>query len=264
MHDRRLACVGFVVGIAVLVTGCSDDPAPQKPRATAACPKTLPKPSFTVPLSQIYLNIYNASATSGLASKAAGELTWRGAHVLKTGNDPNPDGRPEPRTAEIRHGRNGRQVALNLASQVQNAVLYQDDRSNPTVDLVLGDAFKFVPVPPPPAQKVTVRVYNTTFKGGLSGTVAAGLRERGFQVAANGNDPNGGYFPDDTAIIRHGEFGEPAARRVQLSIKGARLVKDGRKDETLDVMLGSKFEELVPAAEATPAPAKPISGPPGC
>ena len=132
------------------------------------------------------------------------------------------------------------------------------------VDLILGDGFKFVPVPPPAADRVTLNVYNTTFKSGLSGTVAAELQQRGFKIAKTGNDPGGGFFPDDTAIIRYGEHGEPAARRVQLSVKGARLVKDGRKDETVDLLLGSKFEDLVPAAQATPTIEPTATRPPGC
>lgn len=261
-HGARTALL--VAGVLLSVSACSGAEPATKTTKSPVCPSSLPAPSFKVSLAQTFLNIYNASSTDGLASRAASELTWRGAHVLSTGNDPNPDDRPEPKAAEIRYGKNGKQVALNLATQVQNAVLYQDDRTNPTVDLILGDGFKFLPVPPPAADRVTLNVYNTTFKSGLSGTVAAELKQRGFKIAKTGNDPGGGFFPDDTAIIRYGEHGEPAARRVQLSVKGARLVKDGRKDETIDLLLGSKFEDVVPAAHATPTIEPTATRPPGC
>lgn len=261
-HSR--ACRGLSTALLTIsLAACSGASTPTSSKPPI-CPSSLPAPAYSVPLSQIYLNVYNASSIDGLASKAASELTWRGAHVIKTGNDPNPDDRPVPKAVEIRYGKNGRQIALNLASQVQNAVLYQDDRTNPTIDLVLGDSFKFVPVPPPVSSKVTVNVYNTTFRSGLSGQIASELKARGFNVAANGNDPRGGYFPEDTAIIRYGEHGEPAARRVQLAVAGSRLVKDGRQDTSVDLVIGSKFDALVPEAEATVPPEPTATKPPGC
>lgn len=265
MRASRAVSALFVPCLLLALVGCSSEASDTtKTGAKPSCPSSLPAPAFKVSLSQTYLNVYNASSTSGLASRAASELTWRGAHVLKTGNDPNPDDRPVPRSAEIRYGPSGRQVALNLAAQVENAVIHQDERTNPTVDLILGDSFKFVPVPPPPAEKVTLNIYNTTFRGGLAADVAGQLKARGFNIAKAGNDPNGGYFPDDTAIVRYGEHGEPAARRVQLSVKNSRLVKDGRKTETLDLVLGSKFDALVPASEATPTIPPKAGKPPGC
>lgn len=263
MRLRRtvIAATAPLLTLALVGCGSGDKPAPSK---TPICPSALPAPAYKVALSQIYLNVFNASGTDGLASKVASEFTWRGAHVIKTGNDANPDDRPEPKSAEIRYGKNGRQIALNLATQVENAVLHQDDRTNPTVDLVLGNSFKLVPVPPPAAERVTVNVYNTTFRTGLSGQIASDLKSRGFKVDAVGNDPRGGFFPDDTAIVRYGEHGEPAARRVALSVSGARLVKDGRADETIDLVVGSKFDQLVPAAQATMKPVPKATKPPGC
>ncbi|GAB3587562.1 LytR C-terminal domain-containing protein [Calidifontibacter terrae] len=258
-----LATLAVLVASSGVLTACSQDAKP-KASASPSCPTTIATPTFKVALQQTYLNVYNASNKDGLASQVSSELSWRGAHVLKTGNDPNPDERPVPKAAEIRYGKNGRQVALNLAGAVQNAVLYQDSRTNPTVDLVLGNSFALVPVPPPAANKVTLNVYNTTFRTGLGGTIGGEMGARGFQIAKTGNDPRAQFLPDDTAIVRYGDHGEPAARRVALSVKGARLVKDGRTDTSVDLVLGSKFDALVPVAQATAAPTPTSTRPPGC
>ncbi|NHN56777.1 LytR C-terminal domain-containing protein [Calidifontibacter sp. DB0510] len=260
----RTAAAACAVAIVLpALAACGGDAKPTK-TSSQVCPTSLPKPSMKIPLSLVYLNVYNASSTAGLASSASAELSWRGAHVLKTGNDPNPDERPTPRAAEIRYGKGGRQIALTLAGQVQNAVLYDDGRTNPTVDLVLGDSFKLVPLPPPPPAQVKVNVYNTTYRAGLSGQVAGLLKSRGFTIGRNGNDPLATFLPDDVAIIRYGEHGEPAARRVGLQLKGARLVKDGRKDTSVDLVLGNKYADLVPTAQATPTPVPSPTKPAGC
>lgn len=263
MTHRALSALAAIGLAATLLTACSDSSDGKGAQPSPSCPTPLAKPTFEIKLSQIYLNVYNAGEKAGSAGKAASDLKWRGAHVLKTGNDPNPDGRPVPERAEIRYGPNGRQIALTLAQQVQDPVLHQDDRTNPTVDLVLGDDFALVPVPPPPASRVTVNVYNTTYHAGLAGKVAASLKERGFKIESDGNDPNGQFLPDDTAVIRYGEHYEPAAKRLALQVKGARLVKDGRDGEAIDLVIGSKWTDLVPAAQATPTPST-TSKPPGC
>lgn len=253
--------MGVVVG-ATALTACGGDGEP-KPDASPSCPTTVPAPSMKIKPSTIYVNVINASETSGLASKTSTQLTWRGFKVLGTSN-PSPDDPTETGPAAIRYGDSGRQIALTVAAQVKNAKLVKIDRADPTVDLVLGNGFGLVPVPPPPAKDVTVNVYNTTYRSGLSGQVADQLRERGFKVDKNSNDPRKQFLPNDVALIRHGERGEPAARRVQLQFKGSRLVQDGREGTDVDIALGNKYSALVPAAQATPAPVPTSTPPPGC
>lgn len=260
---RRVTPLVGVAVVASLLAGCGGSAGGQSP-TTKSCPAPVPQPSKKIKPSSIYLDIVNASATGGLGGKTAVQFEWRGFHVLDTRNQDVTDGRPTPKTAEIRYGDAGRQIALTVATQLANPELVKDDRADPTVDVVLGEKFKLNPVPPPPAKDVSVNVYNTTFRGGLSGEVSKKLKTRGFTIKETGNDPNKSFLPKDTVLIRHGERGEPYARRVALQFKGARLVQDGRETTEVDVAIGNKYKSLVPEAEATPPPTKKPKPPPGC
>lgn len=269
MTERKphLVTVAALAALSVLLGGCGSGPAPKKTTKAAidmSCPAALPAPTMQIKPGVIHLNVLNASGINHLASDAASELKWRGFQVISDGNDPNPDNLKEPKWAQIRYGSNGRQIALTLAEQVQHATLHQDNRVDPSVDLVLGPDFQFVPVPPPPATSVTVNVYNTTFRAGLATNVAGELKSRGFTVAQIGNDPQKAFLPDDVVLIRYGLHGEPAARRVAAQFPGAKLTYvAGRKDSALDVVIGNKYDALVPVADAKPKPWKPAPIP-GC
>lgn len=259
---RVVAPLVAVVVASVALTACGGDAEP-KPDASPSCPTALPSPTMKIAPSTIYVNIVNASDTSGLAARTSTQLTWRGYKVLGTSN-PSVDDPESSGPAEIRYGDSGRQIALTLATQIKSAKLVKVERADPTVDLVLGNGFGLVPVSPPPAKEIKVNVYNTTFRSGLSGEVADQLRGRGFQIGENNNDPRKQFLPNDVALIRHGEQGEPAARRVQLQFKGSRLVQDGRAGTGIDIALGNKYSALVPQAQATPAPVPTSTPPPGC
>ncbi|MDE9365653.1 LytR C-terminal domain-containing protein [Luteipulveratus sp. YIM 133132] len=250
--------------MSMAVAGCGGGARGEEPKATPSCPTTVPKPTVKIAPSTIYLNIVNAGNQNGAAGRASKQLGWRGFHVLETKSQSLMDDRPVPKAAEIRYGKGGLQIALTLATQVKNPVLTEDDRSNPTVDLVIGDAFGLVPLPPTPAKDVQINVYNTTYRAGLSGQVAAAMRARGFQILSNDNDPRRRFLPNDVAYIISGERGEPAARRVALQLKGAKLQQDGRQDNTVDVVIGNHYTALVPTAQATPAPTPTVPRPPGC
>lgn len=261
---RKITTLVGAALVASLLAGCGGSAEGRQPTPTKTCPTAVPTPTAKVAPSTIYVNVVNASSKGGLAAQTSKYLGWRGFKVLEVSNQSVMDDRPAPKAAEIRHGKSGRQIALTLATQVQNPVLVEDDRTDPTVDLVLGDSFALVPVPPPPPSEVKVNVYNTTYRSGLSGEVAKQLKARGFTVLSNGNDPSKSFLPDDVALIRHGERGEPNARRVALQFKGARLVQDGREGTDVDVALGNKYAQLVPEAQATPPPTPKPSRPPGC
>lgn len=222
---------------------------------SAACPTSLPTPKMSIKLSTIHLNVYNATGKADRASEVATELKWRGLKIISIGNDPDSGEQATPKTAEIRYGKTGRQIALTLATQIVNPVLQKDDRTNPSVDLVIGKNFKLVPVPPPPPKKVTINVYNTTYHAGWATKIAAQMKKRGFKVKSYGNEPHGRFFPHDSAVIFYGKRGEPAARRVALAFKDPKMKEMSDRDSAVvDVDLGNKFTNLVPEAEATPTP----------
>ena len=88
---------------------------------------------------KVKVNVYNATATSGLASKTANELEDRGFRVGKVANDP--VGKPIPGVAEIRFGAKGAQDAQLLLLYVPGAELVELDRKGRNVDLATGTGF---------------------------------------------------------------------------------------------------------------------------
>lgn len=242
---------GSLVLSSSFLSGCADKQVPlKKPVCTGT-----PTASSVIPASYIHVSVFNATESTGLAGQVATSLTWRGFKVIDTATRSADDPRPAPKYAEIRYGSGGYQMALTLAAQVPNSILSDDKRTNPSIDLVLGSSFKLATLPPPAAKSVTVNVFNTTPRPGLATTVGKEMRDRGFKTDRVGNDPQGSFNPDLIAIVRYGAKGEPGARRTALSVKGAKMVQDGRTDESVDLVLNNKFAGLVPAAQATAPPA---------
>ncbi|RNI20652.1 LytR C-terminal domain-containing protein [Flexivirga caeni] len=253
MGLTRRHAVGTTVALALAIpalAACSGSGS--TPAATSSCSAALAAPSMKIPLSSIYINVWNATGTNGQAASVADQLKWRGLHIIATGNDPS--GESPPAHAEIRFGPNGKQIALTVAQQVKDAVLEEDNRTNPSVDVVIGQKFALVPVPPPPPSKITVNVLNAFVIPGTATDVAADMRKRGFHVAQVGNTSD--FYPDHAVIIRYGEQGAPAAQRVALQFHDVQMVQDGRSNATVDIVIGSKWTDsaIVPAAQATPKP----------
>jgi hypothetical protein len=108
-------------------------------------------------------------------------------------------------------------------------------------------------VEPLPPDAVKVRVLNANGQRGQAGLVAAQLTsDLGFTKAGEpGNDP---VYPawDMSCLgqIRFGANGDAAARTLSLVVPCAELVRDARPDDTVDLALGQKFEELRPTSAA--------------
>lgn len=236
----------------------------------AAAPTPLCTPIAVAPPSVapklVYLNVFNASDHGGIGDKVARLLKKRHFNIIAIGNDPL--GRTVPGTGQVRYGPGGTAVANAVAAQVDGVELVRDSRADPSVDLVLGQQFTaLVPLPPPPPGAFRLNVYNTTFRAGLAGDTAKELKARGFHVASVGNDPQRAFMTEP-GMLRFGEDGEPAARRVALQVKGVKMVRDNRKDSSVDLVLGSGFVKLRPKAETTvppkPTPAPAATRAPGC
>lgn len=117
---------------------------------------------------------------------------------------------------------------------------------------------------PSPSQ-VTTNVYNATDRTGLAATTAEELQVRGFLVGVIDNDPLAKTITG-VAEIRHGPSGEQAARLMAFYLPGAELVDDGRKDATIDTVLGAAYTTVAPQSEVDAALAAPSPSPsgPGC
>ncbi len=117
--------------------------------AAAAPRRTCPVPSTPPPVAAptaVTVNVYNATDKRGLASRVAAELKRRGFHVGKVDNDPLK--RQVTGTAEVRSSTAGAGAARTVSAQVGTVVAVPDQRTNASVDLVLGAAFvRLQPVP---------------------------------------------------------------------------------------------------------------------
>lgn len=105
--------------------------------------------------------------------------------------------------------------------------------------------------PPIPPDRVAVRVLNANGTRGQASLTTEAMRQMGFtRVAAPANDP---AYPQGEADchgqIRFGENGAGAARTVQLIDPCLQLVRDNRKDASVDLSIGTRFNlRMSPAA----------------
>ena len=109
--------------------------------STATC--TPPWPPLTqapaLPPSAVTVNVFNATGRMGLAAEVATELRARGFVVAAVSNDPLT--RTVLGAAELRHSVPGDAAARTVAAQVQGATVALDQRTDPSVDLVMGTAY---------------------------------------------------------------------------------------------------------------------------
>lgn len=119
------------------------DSAAATPRRTCPAPSTPPP---VVAPTAVRVNVYNATDKRGLASRVAAEMKRRGFHVGKVDNDPLK--RQVTGAAEVRSSTAGAGAARTVSAQVGTVVAVPDQRTNASVDLVLGAAFvRLQPVP---------------------------------------------------------------------------------------------------------------------
>lgn len=91
----------------------------------------------------------------------------------------------------------------------------------------------------------TVTVFNGTTIGGLAGDVANALEGREFVIGGVGNQ--GFTTSNMVAVIISGPGGRDTALAVQRNIEGSVYLPDGREEATVDVIMGTQYEGLVPA-----------------
>lgn len=90
---------------------------------------------------------------------------------------------------------------------------------------------------------VTINVYNATDRNGLAASVAKSLRTQGFKIADVANDPLDKRI-DGVGEVRHGRSGAAAATLAAARLSGAKVVRDARTDNTVDLVLGNDFTAL--------------------
>ncbi len=141
----QIAAVGFgifIIGFgtgwfshvpkAVLVDG--QDP--------VACVTLAVFPRDYVPAKNRFtLNVYNGSHRVGMAGITAEIFDVRGFKIGEVGNY---DEREISITAEIHYGKNGEHAAALVAAYINNSKLVLDDRSDKSVDVLVGQGFEEV------------------------------------------------------------------------------------------------------------------------
>ncbi|GDY32918.1 hypothetical protein GTS_45510 [Gandjariella thermophila] len=108
---------------------------------------------------------------------------------------------------------------------------------------------------PMPAAQARVRVLNASSQRGQATRLAESLQEFGFPQAADpDNDP---LYPDGDLScrgqLRFGANGAGAARTLSLLAPCFELVRDNRQDATVDMVVGKKFDQLLPNDSARKA-----------
>jgi hypothetical protein len=131
---------GGTYGAVVLLRGDAAKPEASAP-TTQACVTATVTPGASLPQpSTVTVNVYNATDRAGLAKRTADELKARGFGLGRVANDPL--GKSLTNVGEIRYGPTGADNATLLRFYVPKALMVQDERTDATVDLVLGVKYK--------------------------------------------------------------------------------------------------------------------------
>ena len=107
------------------------------PVASPACRTAAPAKVVTP--GAVTINVYNATNRNGLAASVAKSLRRQGFKVHTIANDPR--GKDIAGVGEVRHGPPGAAGATLAALTLPGATVVLDDRTDTTVDIVLGDRF---------------------------------------------------------------------------------------------------------------------------
>lgn len=146
---------------------------------------------------------------------------------------------------------------LNDSGDIDEAIRCNPPASPPpgmTYTAVAHDALDDVdPIPP---DQVDVRVLNASGKRGQAALVTESLRQLGFSdINKPRNDKayENRDKPGCRGQIRFGENGEAAARTLSLVDSCVELIKDDRKNASVDLAIGADFNDVRPRREAVTA-----------
>ena len=131
------------VGLSWLLRGGNDSGAAPGAGASPTCVTTTTVPGVGLPKpATVSVNVYNATDQSGLAARTGITLKGRGFTVGTIANDPL--GKTVNASAEIRYGPKGAKNAEMVQFYVAGSKLVLDQRTDASVDVVLGEKFKSV------------------------------------------------------------------------------------------------------------------------
>jgi len=138
--------IGLLVLAAVVAQGISAGwislPRPEaRPAVESGCPAG---PYLYQSPETVTVNVYNTTATPGLAGQVAEALKTRGFSIGVVGNS---TVNREGMTAIILSGPDGESGAFTMQQQIPDTQYIQDDRDDASVDVVIGSGYSnLVPV----------------------------------------------------------------------------------------------------------------------
>lgn len=140
-------------------------------------------------------------------------------------------------------------VALNQPTDVRQAIVC--NAPPPAADPAapqLGEqvaSSAMTGITPAPLADVKIRVLNASGQGGQAGEIAGELRDLGFAQPDASNDPvYAGATLQCQGQIRFGQQGRASAAALWLVAPCTELFQDDRADSTVDLALGTDFNEL--------------------
>jgi len=134
---------GATFGVVRLLKGGSEATPSASSTSAAPCVTTTVRPGVVLPKpGTVTTNVYNATSRAGLARTTATTLTARGFKVATIANDPL--GKSLTNVGEIRYGPTGKDNATLMRFYIPGAVLVLDQRTDATIDVVLGLKFTAV------------------------------------------------------------------------------------------------------------------------
>lgn len=109
-----------------------------------------------------------------------------------------------------------------------------------------------VGVRPAPLAASTVRVLNASGQAGRAETTLNKLTDYGFAAPTTGGYGNDPVYKEMAcqAQIRFGDSGRAAAAAAWVIAPCAELIDDGRRDNSVDLVLGTFFTDLEPSTDA--------------
>lgn len=142
-------------------------------------------------------------------------------------------------------------IALNQPVDVEEALICNapapaTDAPPPTP--ALGEQVTrsdMIDVTPAKLADTKIRVLNASGQGGQAGEVAGALRDLGFAQPTAANDPlYANARLNCQGQIRFGANGKPGAAALWLVAPCVELYQDDRKDDTVDLAIGTDFTTL--------------------
>jgi hypothetical protein len=143
-------------------------------------------------------------------------------------------------------------VLFMTAGVVVIMAIGRDSQTQPIVGTSCPSGMVPAKVRMPDEFEVTVNVYNGTRKVGMAEDISEQLKNRGFKIKKRGNPPGNKVYENEIAVINYGPPTVGAAFLVSAYFLAGQASMNfdlERTDATVDVILGTEFQQLATVTE---------------